>query len=328
MTLAFFLWSRIDLSDRLYYVGDGTAVVSLIRLMLDSGNWDPDWYRLLDVVHMDEDIKQLMVVPPGGAYFYHTAGYVMIAASVCKILYAAGLTGLSIPKILHGINLFVQALTLLLLYRIGKQMVNRYVGLLSMIFFTLFPLAAMEAHYERIESWLCLLATALVYVSFRFRKTPKLTSFVMGLLIGLSFATKFSQLYLGIIPVTLFLHFFFRENPAPIPERMFALLAYGGLLIAGIVLAVAVNVPYMVEHFYGYLDSMKGVQAFYTTPVYPYAEEYYSYLGQLNVIGRYFVVTLGAGWMLCFLLGMVRSQGPHVPDEYTRWIIAAFLFCA
>lgn len=318
ITLVFFVWSRVDLSDRIYYFGDGTAVVALIQLMLDSGNWDPDWYRLVGVLQVKDDIKELMNISPDGAYFYHTAGYIMVATSICKVLYTAGLSGLSIQKILHGINLAVQLITLLLLYLTGRQIANRYVGLLSMIFFTLFPLALMEARYERIESWLCLLTTAVIYASLHFHKTPQRTSFAMGLLIGLGIATKFSQLYLGIIPFILLIHFFFSTH-VPIAQRIFAISVYGSLIIAGIVLAIAINVPYLFQHLTGYLAELKNLQTFYITPLYPYAEEHYSYPGQLYVIGRYFLVTLGLGWIFCFLVGTVGAlHKSPLPDQYTR----------
>jgi hypothetical protein len=322
-TVAFFLWSRIDLSDRLYYFGDGTAVVALIHLMLNTGNWDPDWYRLVGVMHVDEDIKQLMSVSPDGAYFYNTAGYVMLATSICKAIYTAGFSGLSIQKILHGINLLVQSLTLLLLYLTGKQIAHRYVGLLSMIFFTLFPLALLEARYERIESWLCLLATALIYVSLRFQKIPKQTSFAMGVLIGLSIATKFSQLWLGIIPCVLLVHFFFSKNNVLLSQRLLTVTMYGSLIIIGIVLAIAINVPYILEHLTGYLAEIKKIQAVYASPLYPYAEEHYSYTGQLYVIVRYFVVTLGIGWILCFLAGCFTGSFHSSPalDQNARLAI-------
>jgi len=203
LLLAAFFASRLDASHYIYYFGDGDAIVDLISLMLGNGTWDPNWAYLVDIIHPQQELMPFIEVPKPGEHFYHMGGYMVLGAVICKSLAIVGFHP-PIQAVLHALNVVIQLGILALLWQTGKRLGNPAIGAVAMALFILFPLAMLEAHYERPESWLCLLTTLLLYCCFDFRPAPLRFSVITGAVGGLSMATKFSQLYLGLIPALLF----------------------------------------------------------------------------------------------------------------------------
>lgn len=313
--ILFFCWSRFDNSDRIYYFGDGNTIVSMIGLLVEGRSWDDAIIQLIETQTYQEELKPFTNLPSADHHYYNFSGYVMLAATVCKGLYAIGLDSLSIPRILHGLNVTFQGLTLILLYLVANRAGGRFTGLWAMAFFTAFPLALIESHYERQESWLCLLGTALVYVALRFHEAPRIISLLMGILIGLSITAKYSHVYLGIVPAILLasqlLH-------SPASSRMHAardFITNGLIVVTGIVLAMAINVPSLMMHLPDYFAEIRGITQIYQKVNYPYAMEQYSYLGQMGVIANYFMHTLGGLWIAAFVIGTIVLLVPRWRPE-------------
>jgi hypothetical protein len=301
-----FLWSRLDLSHYIYYFGDGDAIVDLIRLMLTSHVWDPNWTRLLDVVHPQKELLPFIEMPNPGDHFYHMAGYMMIGAVLCRILAMIGLGDVPIQMVLHVLNLVIQVGMLCLLYTIGKKSSHRLLGIFTATLFVLFPLAMLEAHYERPESWLCLLTTACLYCSLQFRTAPLRYSAIIGLLIGLSVASKASQLFLGFIPALLLLPVWLNTKEKTLAQRSVLVVLYGTTLCVCLSLALAINTPFIPENLPATIAGIKHMASFYATPAYPYDQVQYGYFQQIFVSLRYFWFTLGSAWCFFFGAGLIN----------------------
>jgi len=327
-----FLWSRIDTSQYIYYFGDGDAIVDLIRLMLTSHQWDPNWVRLVDVVHPQAELLPFLEIPKPGEHFYHMAGYMMIGAVLCQMLAMIGLGDVPIQMVLHVLNLVIQVGVICLLYAIGKKSGNRLLGIFAATLFVLFPLAMLEAHYERPESWLCLLATACLYYSLQFRTAPLRYSSIIGLLIGLSGASKASQLFLGLIPALLLLPTWLNTSGKTLVQRSILVIACGVVLCICLSLALAINTPFIPENLAATITSVKHMASFYATPTYPYDEEKYNYLRQFGVSLSYFRFTLGTAWCFFFSAGLIkitvqyRSASDAQKDFYLVLSVPLLLF--
>jgi hypothetical protein len=327
-----FFWSRLDLSHYIYYIGDGDAIVDLIRLMLASHVWDPNWTRLLDVVHPQKELLPFIEMPKPGESFYHMAGYMMMGAVLCQMLAMIGLGDVPIQMVLHVLNLVIQAGAVCLLYVIGKKSGNRLHGIFAATLFVLFPLAMLEAHYERPESWLCLLTTACLYCSLQFRTAPLRTSAIIGLLIGLSVATKASQLFLGLIPALLLLPLWLTPSDKTLVQRSIRVVTCGAALCFCLSLALAINTPFIPENLAATIAGVKHLATFYATPTYPYAQVQYHYFQQLYVSLRYFWFTLGSAWCFFFGAGLVaiawqyRTASAVQKDYYLALSVPVLLF--
>ncbi len=313
---AFFFWSRIDPNDRIYFIGDANWIIEMIRLMLESGNWDANATRLFGRLEPDptwQAFSQSHTDPNG--HYYNLAGYIVVGASICKVLYTLGFDSWSIQQILHAANVVFQALTVWLLFLIGRQIMNRSLGLLAATFYVLLPLAIMEAHYARPESWLNLLATFTLYCALQFQRKPYSFSIAIGVLLGLSFSAKFSQLFLGLIPAILLLDMMING------QRYQQAFTCGAIILFCMVIATAVNTPFILQNFSAHLTSIAGVFEFHRNPLPPYLSEDYSYLKQLGVFASYFLATIGLVWCLCFCLGiyalLCRRLSLEAPFTFT-----------
>jgi len=328
---SFFLWSRLDFSSHIYYFGDGNVVVELIQTMMANHDWDPNWARVADKIHQPEELTSLTEASSKPDIFYHMSGYMLFGAAICKTLFSLGFPDLPVQAVLRGFNVFLQLATLLILYSIGKSMLNRYAGLLAATLFVLFPLVVMEAHYERPETWLCFLTVALVYSCLHFQKAPLRYSALIGILIGLSLATKLSQLFLGLMPALLLVHFWLARKTGNFRSRTTTLILFSVLIVTCVALTICIHTPFIVKNAKATLEGLRGMASFYATPTYPYAEEHYSFAGQMLVSFNYFIFTLGYTWCVfiaasVFFLAKEYLQNPASGKITNLVIVVPVLF--
>lgn len=304
LVLLFFFWSRINTSDYTYVTGDGTAIVALIQEMLASGDWTADLGRIAHRFTLQEEWQFYTGadLPKPEGHYFNLSGYTVVAAAVCAWVQALGGANLSIPFILHGFNVLLQALTLCLLFGMGKQIAGRYVGLLAMLFFTLLPLAVSEAHYERPEAWLALLSSLMLFAVWRYPQAPRSSACLMGGAFGLSVAVKFSQLFLGVIPFLLLCHV--SSQTSSWTARIRSVLSPGSMMAIAMILAIIITVPVIFSHLPDYLEEVARTSGFFDTPHPMYAMEHYRYVSQLLYMGNYFESTLGIVWCVLLWFGV------------------------
>lgn len=315
-----FLWTRIDTSDHLYFVGDGTVIVAMIEEMLKSGNWTADVGRIAHTLQVQAEWQPYAEdVPQAGSHYFNLSGYVVVATAFCKGLQILGFDALSTPYMLHGFNVLLQGVTLWLLFWIGKLMVGRTMGLLIIFFFTLLPLAVTEAHYERPESWLAFLSALILLALLTYSKAPKRSALIIGSALGFSVAVKFSQFFLGIIPFLLLCHLFWNSSKESGRLRLRSLLVGGVIMAGGMIAALAINVPFVFSHLADYFHEVSTTSGFFDVPHPLYAIEHYRYISQLLYISNYFLSTLGIVWCLILLWGLQACLSPSASDLQMAW---------
>ena len=305
LALLFFAWTRIDTSSRIYYFGDGNVVVELIRLMLSSHNWDPNWVRLEGIITPQPEALTPESSHSSSGIFYNLSGYILAGAGISKILYGLGFSDWPIPSILRGFNILIQLATLLLLYLTGKKLFNRCAGLLAALLFVVFPLVVMEAHYERPETWLCFLLTAVLCCCAYFYDAPLRYSALIGVLTGLSMASKTNQVFLLGLPGLLLLHSWLTTKTESVAIKTKKFFIGGTVMVLCVLLTLFIHAPFLLTHLGEVIEGLKGQANFYSSPAYPYSEEHYSFAHQLFINLRYFHFTLGSLWCLFFLIGLV-----------------------
>lgn len=333
LVIIFFIWSRVNSSDYVYLMGDGTGIVALIQEMLASGDWTADFSRIADRLSLQEEWQPYTGtdLPRSDGHYFNLSGYIVVATAVCALVQAAGGFDLSIPFILHGFNVLLQTLTLCLLFNIGRQMAGRWLGLLGVLFFTLLPLAVTEAHYERPESWLAFLSSLILFALLQYEQAPRRSLLTMGMAMGFSLAVKFSQLFLGLIPLCLFACVLGQADQAPFSTRWRRVVMDGVILGLGLIAVLAINVPFVLTHLPEYFHEVRISSSFYDIPHPMYSMAHYDYVSQLGFISHYFHSTLGIAWCVLLLLGFYKCffspvTGVSMPLYYRLSLVLPPLF--
>jgi hypothetical protein len=313
-----FFWTRLDFTDRIYFFGDANWIIGMAELIQETGNWDTNVFRLLssnklEVEQAWRDYRPEVFERKSG-YGYAHSGYVTITAATGSLLDAIGLEDISHQRMLRFMNIVFHLITCWLVYRISKQLFRqRFFCMMAVTVFVFFPLAVMEAHYERAESWIGLLATLILYCVIKLPDKPVASYAVIGAAIGLSFATKVNQLFLGIIPALTLLHFLLYGNPLKndppelnnqLRQRFLSSFKYGMVVLLSMTIAAFVNAPYMFfnldEHFIG----VYRAYLLHRDPYPPYLNTEYTYFNQLGLIVNYFLSTLGFPIVSAVILGL------------------------
>ena len=116
--------------------------------------------------------------------------------------------------------------TVFLIYLLGKALFNRIVGALSSILLTFTPLHLQYSHFHGAEVWATFFVTAIVLLSiylYRFKSLPSANAppfykgtlprvFLIGVLIGLATASKFTAVLSCVVPLTVFGILYLKRN--------------------------------------------------------------------------------------------------------------------
>jgi 4-amino-4-deoxy-L-arabinose transferase-like glycosyltransferase len=109
---------------------------------------------------------------------------------------------------------FVGAITIPVLYRVGKEMFNdrRRVGLAAALMLAVSPLHVQYSHFALMDAPLGLVGIFVLWASYRLSRTPASNrpllrdplfwqASLAGLLVGIATGTKYNGLYLGVVPL-------------------------------------------------------------------------------------------------------------------------------
>lgn len=103
--------------------------------------------------------------------------------------------------------------TIYVLFLLTRELFFKKVGLIAAFLFTFSAGSIQHAHFNTTESILVLLLTLVTYISVILIKKKQLSlSLVLGLLLGMSYATKIVGLTFAIIPFISFVILFFKKK--------------------------------------------------------------------------------------------------------------------
>lgn len=108
----------------------------------------------------------------------------------------------------RGFSAFFSTVTIFLVFLLAKEVWNQKIGLLSAFFVAFTPSLIQTAHFGVTESMLVFFLILLTFFSFKMAKKPTKKNYLkIGVLLGLSVATKISSLSFLIVPLAA--HFLF-----------------------------------------------------------------------------------------------------------------------
>ena len=301
---ASFLWLRLDFNNRVYFHGDGDLVTELLRLMLQSGDWESNWHRLVALERFQQigQVNGFDLNPVG--HFYNLGSYMVLAAAFCKLAFALGWDATALPLLLHCFNVLLQIGCACLLFHLGKQLKDRWLGLVAVTCFTVFPLAVLEAHYERPESLLSLLTLATLVLAFHWKNFPRACAILTGACIALAAAAKLNQLFLGLVPAIVILANIWHSRATWQQSFREATLQTLFMVIAGFALLLLV-MPDIIIHGADFLREMASPYAFQKHPDPPYLVEDFSAMHQLQMVLNYHLAITGLLFVCMIAAGAI-----------------------
>lgn len=163
----------------------------------------------------------------------------------------------------RGVSMFFDLLTILLVFALGSQLHNRWVGLLAALFYAAAPLAIQKAHFGTVNAVTSCLVTLAIYFAVRAQQRGKLRSYLLfGCACGLAVASRINIAPLAgiiiIVALTRSMPAFDRHICSAERSRILA-RQFLGLLLAGLSAFVAFRIfnPYAFEGpgFFGILPN-------------------------------------------------------------------------
>jgi hypothetical protein len=130
-------------------------------------------------------------------YLLRTAGSTLSAFDPAYGTYA------SINLVGRFLSALADLTTIILIFKIGRLILGRPVGLLAAFFYAVSVLPIQLSHFFAVDTFLTLFITATLYLLLKFNESPSTKNALLaGLFFGLSLATKISSALL-IVPVGL-----------------------------------------------------------------------------------------------------------------------------
>ena len=109
----------------------------------------------------------------------------------------------------RSISAFFSTITILVIFFLTKKIFNEKVAILASFFVAFSASLIQHAHYGTVESLLVFFCLILYLISFEIAQNPSLLNyFLLGLVFGVSVATKISALSFLIVPATVHLFYF------------------------------------------------------------------------------------------------------------------------
>ncbi len=107
---------------------------------------------------------------------------------------------------------FIDLLTIVFLFKIGKKIFNKQTGLIGSFFYAVAVLPIQLSHFFAVDTFLTFFITVTLYVLIVFYEKPNIkSSLIVGLVFGTALATKISAFIL-IVPVMISILFSVLKN--------------------------------------------------------------------------------------------------------------------
>ena len=165
----------------------------------------------------------------------------------------------------RAISAFSDLLTILVIFRMGRKLFSKNIGLLAAFFYSVSVLPIQLSHFYAVDTLLTLFIIITIYQLMLFYEKPTIwRSLLIGLFFGLALATKISAFVLiASIAVTLVVDFallFFRAPHMPRQWLPHLPVLTKHLITYAVLIGVATGITYTIAEPYALID-FKELQA-------------------------------------------------------------------
>ncbi|MEK7534151.1 MAG: glycosyltransferase family 39 protein [Patescibacteria group bacterium] len=163
---------------------------------------------------------------------------------IYKIIHAAILPNPSFLFVSRLVSSVFSVLTIPLIFFVSKELFNKKIGIIAALIFAFSTGSIQHAHFNTTESMLIFFITLITFLSIKAVKNKNYLLFVpLGLLIGMSYATKIVGLTFLIVPMISFVFLFFKE------KKLKKLIFFILLFVFTSAIFGAVLAPYQIIDF-------------------------------------------------------------------------------
>ena len=114
--------------------------------------------------------------------------------------------------IARAITVFIDSLTVIIIYQLGKELYSRNVGLLAGFMLAISPMSIQISHFYRPESFLFFFSTLVILLLIRLYKQRTIKQWIiLGVVLGLILSIKTSLISLMIPCISTFVFIFFTQ---------------------------------------------------------------------------------------------------------------------
>jgi 4-amino-4-deoxy-L-arabinose transferase-like glycosyltransferase len=164
---------------------------------------------------------------------------------------------LDILLVSRMISAFFSSLTIVILYLATKEFFSEKVAIISSLIFAVTPGSIQYAHFNTTESLLIFIMTTLLYLSSKFyRQNFRYYSVLLGILLGLAYATKIVGLTFGLFPLIAYV-LLFLENKK---DRLKITISFAIFLFTALLVGVAMA-PYQLIDWSNFSKEQSYMQA-------------------------------------------------------------------
>ncbi len=176
--------------------------------------------------------------------------------------------------------------TIILIFLLGKKLFTKTVGLLGTLFYAISVFPIQAAHFYAVDTMLTFFILLTLYtIIFFYEKPTKIKAVFIGIIFGISLATKTSALALvasiGAALISDFILIFLKNPHRPhiwlahVPKFLKILLAEGGIIIFFTFMSFLIFEPYSLINFKEFWrQTMEQSQMTHDAFTFPYTLQY------------------------------------------------------
>ena len=203
------------------------------------------------------------------------------------------------------ISAFTDLITIILLFRIGRKLINNFTGILAAFFYAASVLPIQLSHFYAVDTMLTCFIIATLYQLILFYEKPSIRrAIIVGGFFGLALATKISAtVLLASIGVTLcadFILIFLRHPHKPshwlphFPKFVLDLVAFGLIISIVAIIIFGIFEPYGIIDIRSFIDqTLKQSEMTRDAFTFPYTLQYVGKIPYLYEFKNIFFFGLG-----------------------------------
>ena len=327
----------------------GAVLMCALGLRLYGINWDEGW-----VVHPDEfNVKEVALrvhlfhpeLSLNPHFFVYGSLPIYLLKGVGSILsnFNETLSTSNLIAVGRGLAAVFDTGTVLLVYLLGRRLYNHRTGLLAAIFATFTVLSIQQAHFCTVDSMLTFLVALTVLFStkviFDSAKPGVWTAVLIGISLGLAFATKTSALILLGVVVTAYTLRCFKGEDDSISRSSFrtsqikSSLAGLAIVVPVALLTVAATEPYAFIDWSAFVADMRFIRDVLATRAtdMPWTRQfidttpYWYQIRHLSIWGMGLPLAIAAWGGLLFTLATAIVRRRKSDLLLLSWVLPFFL---
>jgi 4-amino-4-deoxy-L-arabinose transferase-like glycosyltransferase len=233
------------------------ALLRLYNLNWDQGHYlhpDERLYVNASGISLPKTIKDFFSTdsPLNPKMFY----YGSFPLYIYKIINISLLPSINFTIVSRIVSSLLSVFTIPIVFFIGKELFSKKIGIFSAFVFAFSAGSIQYAHFNTTEGILTFLLSLITLLSvYTLRHNGNIFAVLLGILTGISYATKITGLTFAIIPIISYILLYFKER------KISKIILQIGVFIISIVIAGFLFAPYQIIDYKQFSSEQTYMQA-------------------------------------------------------------------